>query len=151
MVIHHDHQISITTITISDHDDDIEKRSHNNYYSCPDLPAPPASKPMSGDHDDDNDGDNDIVDDDNVDDNDDDDKDELMSYVCKSGRIVHRASNQRKASIKRASLDTGKVELVSSVDIFVCLSFGLRPGRAHTACPKSKGPNGLQLVQYYFK
>ena len=67
---------------------------------------------MSGDHDDDNDGDNDIVDDDNVDDNDDDEEDELMSYVCKSGRIVHRASNQRKASIKQASLDTGKVKLV---------------------------------------
>ena len=43
---------------------------------------------------------------------DDDTEDDLMSYVCKSGRIVHRASNQRKASIKLASLDTGKVELV---------------------------------------
>ena len=66
---------------------------------------------MSGDHDDDNDGDNDIVDDDNVDDNDDDDKDELMSYVCKSGRIVHRASNQRRASTKQAFLGTGNINL----------------------------------------
>ena len=38
---------------------------------------------------------------------DDDTEDELMSYVCKSGRIVHRASNQRRASIKQATLDTG--------------------------------------------
>ena len=38
---------------------------------------------------------------------DDDTEDELMSYVCKSGRIVHRASNQRRASIKRDILVTG--------------------------------------------
>ena len=126
-----------------DHDDDIDQRSHNCitlFQTCQLFQPENICQVI-----------NSVDDNDYGDDNDDDEEDESMSYVCKSGRIVHRASNQRKASIKQASLDTGKVELVSSVDIFVCLSFGLRPGRAHTACPKSKGPNGLQLVQYYFK
>ena len=42
-----------------------------------------------------------------VHDDDDDTEDDLMSYVCKSGRIAHRASNQRRASIKRDILVTG--------------------------------------------
>ena len=51
-------------------------------------------------------------DDDDDDDNDDDDdeEDELMSYMyVNAGRIVHRASNQRRASIKQATLDTGLI------------------------------------------
>ena len=119
-----------------DHDDDIDQRSHNciTLFQTCQLFQPENICQVINSVDDDDYGDDD--EDDNVDDidgvtigddddhaddgndidygddNDDDEEDELMSYVCKSGRIVHRASNQRKASIKLASLDTGKVKLV---------------------------------------
>ena len=49
-------------------------------------------------------------DDDDNDNDDDEDEDELMSYMyVNAGRIVRRASNQRRASIKQDTFDKGLI------------------------------------------